>query len=337
MYCKKCGFQLSSDARFCPNCGTKVELNGIGNIAKNAVWGTIESDNDKSSHDISESTQWNQTAHAKTERESTVNNKSKKNSIQPKNDKTSCNWDIRLQSTTCHAETPPKLRIKIIKRRRIPNSNIFVAYWGYSNDNRKYPNQWYEDSNHNKISDTYYSVSSTIRNNIVIVKQNGKFAFAKICDNKFERVTKFTFDKYSVEEIRPEMTKYYVMYSAHKEAFCYVGNDLYKVIMKEIQDSRSTISFGTVIVIFFVSILISVLAVWLLGTLYSCIFGGLTWSESQNSNVSKEWIWVWLVLFIIIGMKGIKIFREPAIVGQYYIKVEKVNCEEFLNQTSNDT
>ena len=161
MYCKECGFQLSDDAKFCPNCGTKVELNGVSNIFKKTVWGTIESDNDKSSHYISESVQWSQTAHTKTEKESTVNNKSKKKSIQQKNGKTSCNRDISLQSTKCHAEIPPKSRIKIIKRRRIPNSNIFVAYWGYSNDNRKYPNQWYEDSNHNRISDIYYSVSST--------------------------------------------------------------------------------------------------------------------------------------------------------------------------------
>jgi len=44
MYCKECGFQLSDDTKFCPNCGTKVEMNGVGNIAKNAVWDSISAE-----------------------------------------------------------------------------------------------------------------------------------------------------------------------------------------------------------------------------------------------------------------------------------------------------
>ena len=46
MYCKECGFQLSDDAKFCPNCGTKVELNGVGNIEQKAVFGEIEKDDE---------------------------------------------------------------------------------------------------------------------------------------------------------------------------------------------------------------------------------------------------------------------------------------------------
>lgn len=46
MYCKECGFKLSDDAKFCPNCGTKVELNGVGNIEQKAVFGEIEKDDE---------------------------------------------------------------------------------------------------------------------------------------------------------------------------------------------------------------------------------------------------------------------------------------------------
>ena len=46
MYCKECGFKLSDDAKFCSNCGTKVELNGVGNIEQKAVFGEIEKDDE---------------------------------------------------------------------------------------------------------------------------------------------------------------------------------------------------------------------------------------------------------------------------------------------------
>ena len=59
MYCKKCGFQLSDDAQFCPNCGTKVELNGIGNIKQKAVFGKIEEDSQNMvSESVEEKAEW---------------------------------------------------------------------------------------------------------------------------------------------------------------------------------------------------------------------------------------------------------------------------------------
>ena len=332
MYCKECGFQLSDDAKFCPNCGTKVELNGVGNIEKNAEWGTIESENvdDKSSHYINESAQWNQTVHDDTGRVRVTNSKVEKDSIKAHYDKTPLSGDTKQQSTKLHIETLPKPRVAIIKRKRIQDSNIFVAYWGYGDDNTEYPNQWYEDSNYNRISNVYYGVSSTILNNTVVIEQDGKFALARIYDNKVERVTKFVFEEYSIEEIRPE-GECYVMYSTKEEAYGYFGNDLYKVIMKEVQDSRpAKISFATGVAIFGFGLFISVLAVCLLGSLYG-ILSGLTWQETQNSGVSTEWILVWLVLFIIVEVIGIKICREPDIIERYYIKSEKVNSTEFIN------
>ena len=59
MYCKECGFQLSDDAKFCPNCGTKVELNGVGNIEQKAVFGTIEKEpSNVLSESIEEKAEW---------------------------------------------------------------------------------------------------------------------------------------------------------------------------------------------------------------------------------------------------------------------------------------
>lgn len=332
MYCKECGFQLSSDAKFCPHCGTKVEVNGIGNIEKNAVWGTICPDNienDKSSNYINDKAKWDQTIYPETNKKNIADNKDKKNSIIEQHEETYIKQNIQGQGETISVKTSLKPRTKIIKRKQIGNSNIFVAYWGYSDDNRKYPNQWYEDSNHNKLSDVYYKVSSTIQNNTVIVKQNGKYAFARINDNKFERVTNFVFEQYSIEEVLPEKTRYYVMYSSNEEAYCYDGHDLYKITIQEIKESRPKDVFGTGFLIFFFSLIISTFIAWILGTLYLCLFEGLTWSEAQNSN-STGLLWVWPISFIIIFIVGIKIFIAPEIIGYYYNKGEKVTSSYFI-------
>lgn len=60
MYCKECGFQLSDEAKFCPNCGTKVAINGIDNIESNAVWGDIENEETEevTLEQISSKAQW---------------------------------------------------------------------------------------------------------------------------------------------------------------------------------------------------------------------------------------------------------------------------------------
>lgn len=59
MYCKECGFQLSDDAKFCPNCGTRVELSGVGNIERKAVFGKIEEDSQNLvSESVEEKAEW---------------------------------------------------------------------------------------------------------------------------------------------------------------------------------------------------------------------------------------------------------------------------------------
>lgn len=58
MYCKKCGFQLTGDAAFCPNCGTKVEMNGVGDIEQKAVFGGIDDNEDVDSRFIQNKATW---------------------------------------------------------------------------------------------------------------------------------------------------------------------------------------------------------------------------------------------------------------------------------------
>ena len=58
MYCKKCGFQLSDNAKFCPNCGTMVEINGMSDIESKAVFGNIDDNEQIDLHLVQDKATW---------------------------------------------------------------------------------------------------------------------------------------------------------------------------------------------------------------------------------------------------------------------------------------
>lgn len=156
MYCKKCGFQLSSDARFCPNCGTKVELPGVGNIEQKAVFGKIEDDDTIDSESINSQAQWHC---ATTEFNSNGQTKT-----------------IRTKTTT--------------------EPRIFINYFSYENDiASELSLQWYVDEKNNALSEKYDKVSEIIDYDITFVKKNGKWACVKYENSFFREKTPFIFDK----------------------------------------------------------------------------------------------------------------------------------------------
>ncbi len=151
MYCKECGFQLPNDSKFCPNCGTKVEVNGIGNIEKKAVWGTIESvdvQSDKSSNYIDEKV---------------------------KHSQTSCNKSGNSTTHQSTRGTPVNEKKKIIKRKLTNIPNINVGYWGYYGENGEFSPQWYEDDAGNKLSGEYDRVSDKINYSCAIVYKDRQY------------------------------------------------------------------------------------------------------------------------------------------------------------------
>lgn len=155
MYCKECGFQLSDDAKFCPNCGTKVELNGVGNIEQKAVFGEIEKDDESVDlKSINKQAQW-----------SSLPN------------------DLYNQQS------------KIICTKKTTEPRIFIKYFRYGNDTSELSPQWYVDEKQNILSQQYDAVSDIVDNDITFVKKNGKWACVECENLFFKEKTPFVFDK----------------------------------------------------------------------------------------------------------------------------------------------
>ena len=155
MYCKECGFQLSDDAKFCPNCGTKVEQNGIGNIKQKAVFGKIEKDDEAVDlKSINKQAQW-----------SSLPN------------------DLYNEQR------------KIICTKKTTDPKIFIKYFRYDNDTSELSPQWYVDEKQNVLSQQYDAVSDIIDNNMTFVKKNGKWACVKYENCFLTEKTPFVFEK----------------------------------------------------------------------------------------------------------------------------------------------
>ena len=155
MYCKECGFQLSDDAKFCPNCGTKVEQNGIGNIKQKAVFGKIEKDDEAVDlKSINKQAQW-----------SSLPN------------------DLYNEQR------------KIICTKKTTDPKIFIKYFRYDNDTSELSPQWYVDEKQNVLSQQYDAVSYIIDNDMTFVKKNGKWACVKYENCFLTEKTPFVFEK----------------------------------------------------------------------------------------------------------------------------------------------
>ena len=167
MYCKECGFQLSDDAKFCPNCGTKVELNGLGDIEQKAVFGDIEADDEQNAMDvksIAEKAQWQNT---------------------------------NVQTSQYKNVTKPKKK-KIIRTKSTNSPDIFIKYYSYEDDTDSVLSpQWYTDEFGNSMSEKFDSCSDIIDYDLTFVRNKyDTFACCKLVDGQIKRLTPFCFRHY---------------------------------------------------------------------------------------------------------------------------------------------
>lgn len=135
MYCKECGFQLSDDAKFCPSCGTKVELSGVGNIEQKAVFGSIEADETDDIESIDKQAEWSGVA----------------------------------------VDSYGNERRKEILSKKTTEPLIFIRYYCYADDKTmELSPQWYADPDGTMLSNEYDKVSEIIDCDMTFVKKNGK-------------------------------------------------------------------------------------------------------------------------------------------------------------------
>ena len=165
MYCKECGFQLSDDAKFCPNCGTKIMVNGCGEIESNAVWGDIEKDEtDQNSFNAQLNGKLHKDNHIVIGRQSQVE------------------------------------QTKIIRKQETNTAGIYVAYWSYeNNEESELSPQWYVDSNGKGISRDYDYCSKGVAYNLTFVKKNSMWACCKLIDGHMTELTPFVFSDFDID------------------------------------------------------------------------------------------------------------------------------------------
>ena len=170
MYCKECGFQLSDDAKFCPNCGTKVELNGVSNIEDNAVWGNIENDETEEgvSSQIFSKAHWG-------------------------GDVSKDNNNGRYMQSSVEQR-------KIIRKEETSIESVYVAYWSYEyNEESVLSPQWYVDSNGRGISNVYDYCSRGIEYDLTFVKKNSMWACCELIDGHMTELTPFVFEDFDLD------------------------------------------------------------------------------------------------------------------------------------------
>lgn len=188
MYCKECGFQLSEGTKYCPNCGTKVELSGMGNIEQDAVWGKIDDeDTAGDSNSVAKKAHW-ENGQGGTEGRKPVQ-------------------IVKAPEVTVAQKKEIKKERKR-ERERVLNvpcldymDNIFVVNEDYYEDGRYISSRsWYVDAMGKRISGFYYDVSWKIINGTATIVQKNScedFACGKFENNKLKVITRPCFNGYS--------------------------------------------------------------------------------------------------------------------------------------------
>lgn len=274
MYCKECGFHSSDDAKFCPNCGTKVELNGIGNIEQQAVFGGIEKDEEVNKDSVNEKAHWNN------EYED-----NKKTSKEPNRVK----------------------RKKIIRTKATTLPNVFVSYYSFEDDLcSELSPFWYVDSLGVPLSEYFDKLSLTVINSTTIVQKHkyqkwacGKFEYDNNCNLKFKIVTKYLFD--DIDEYDGDVNQSFFLLKYNQDIYGYDG-DFYKMKKKK-KICGDTLSVG-----------FTILGGGVIGSAIFCVMGliygllcGLNIKEAMNAPVGTGGTALWVILLvvsiIVIGYK----------------------------------
>lgn len=202
MYCKECGFQLSDDAKFCPNCGTKVEQNGIGNIKQKAVFGKIEKDAEVNADSIDEKAHW------------------------------SNEQEQHKKATEVHKAVERK---KIIRTKATTSPNIYVSYYSFEDDKSSaFSPFWYVDSIGTPMSEYFDNLSLMIINNTTMVKKSeyhkwacGRFEYDGNRNLKLKITTKYLFDDFDSCILEDGNQNFLLRYN--RDVYGHDGKVLYKM------------------------------------------------------------------------------------------------------------
>lgn len=269
MYCKECGFQLSDDAKFCPNCGTKVELNGVSDIKQKAVFGGIEKDDETNIDSV------NEKANLEKNQEQEV-----KVSKVPKTVK----------------------RTKIIRTDKTTSPNIFVNYYSYKDDkSSRLSFYWYADSNGTIMSEKFHNLSLTIINNATMVQdiyENwacARFEYDNNYRMKLKITTEYVFDY--VDTFTTGDGKDFFWLNYNNGIYGYDGDAFYKI--KKRIDIRHFLEKW---LIAFLVIAVIGIGIFLLIGLISGLFGGLSLKESLDAPIDDA---IGYTVMIIIGLISI--------------------------------
>lgn len=298
MYCKECGFQLSDDAKFCPNCGTKVELNGVSNIKQKAVFGGIEKDDETNIDSVNEK----------------------------------ANWEKKQEQEVKVSEVPKTVkRTKIIRTDKTTSPNIFVNYYSYQDDeSSRLSFYWYADSNGTIMSEKFHNLSLTIINNATMVQdiyENwacARFEYDNNYRMKLKITTEYVFDY--VDILTTGDGKDFFLLNYNNGIYGYDGDAFYKI--KKRIDVRSFIQWllKTILVPVFSFSLI--MAVSMIGII--SLLSGYNLKEWVNSPPGIVIIITWIVLLIFIIVKGCYMFTDQTEV--YYKQDCKVSDSLFINK-----
>lgn len=295
MYCKKCGFQLPNDAEYCPNCGTKVEINGVEDIAKKAVFGKIEKDEETDIESINEKAHWND-----------------------------------QQEQNKNVTAPPKIveRKKIICTKGTNLYNIRVKYYGYEDDKSLQRPFWYENQAGTYRSEKFENVFFEIINNSTMVEKGGKWACGRFEGNIYSNwelkiITKYVFDDADLVEL--ENGQCCFLLKDNRKVYMYDGVSFYKT-KKRIDIIQFLKEW---IIVFFVILMICICISFFIG-LFSGLFSGLNLKEALNAPIDDTTAYTILIITALISIIGPSYYMSCKDKSSYtnYIQGDKVL--EFL-------
>lgn len=299
MYCKECGFQLSRDAKFCPSCGTKVELNGIGDIKQKAVFGRIESD-DATNVD------------SEPKRTLLDNGQGHDNKV---------------------SEEPKKIeRKKIIRTDATTSPNVFVSYYSYEDDKSSVlSTYWYVDSKGLRVSENFENLSLTIINGITMVSKHGRkwacgrFEYDNNSKMRLIITTRYVFDDVNTWLSEEDGALRFLLHY-NRNVYSYNGKRFYKMKEKGILVRK----VAPIAVSILVGVCVGALVFSFINLIYNLLCG-LNLKDAMNAPIGTGGVIVSIILILIsIVVAAYYILHSDIIPDVEYKQVREDSDSIFI-------